>query len=128
LYKQNLLLIPQNGDPEDFRLAIESGLADEIANLPGVEAKVRSPDLIPGKLTAIDPGTVQVALTALSGTGAIAIAVKALFSAVELYIDRTKRDVVVKCGDHSLTLPANMPSADRKLLAEQFIRRCETSG
>jgi hypothetical protein len=77
----------------------------------------------PGQLAMLDPGTVQVLIAALGGSGAIAIGVRALFGVIGKWIDGRNAPAKIQVGRESLELPPNLPAAERERICSAFIDR-----
>lgn len=101
-----------------------ASFADDVPE--GAEITLREPRRASGSLAMIDPGTVQIVLAILSGTGAVAIAVKGLFHVLNKCVETRASPVKVKIGTNTLELPPNVPRKDRARMYEEFLDRVQS--
>lgn len=103
-------------------LDLKSALSGGEAEAPG-GMEIRVPKPAPGGLAMLDPGTVQILLTLLGGTGAVALAVKGIFQFLNKYIETHNAPLTVKIGSNSLVLPPNVPVEERARMYDEFVSR-----
>lgn len=101
---------------------LEALLSHDKSQVPdGTEFRI--PRATPGGLAMIDPGTVQVLLALVSGTGALALALKGLFKVINTVMETRGAPIKMKIGANTLDLPANLPATERVRMYDEFIAK-----
>jgi hypothetical protein len=108
----------------ELRDFLELWIANEKTDGSEISYEVKEPRPAPGSLASLDPGTIQLVLGLLSGSGALALTLRSAFQALEKYIETRKVVVKVTYGKNVLELSGRLSEEERGKFVDEFIQHC----